>query len=122
MSMFGKKARMPSREESLPGRADKMAVPERHCVNGSPLKAPFPAGSQLAQFGLAVFGVRGRKFWQTPGVYSTAVSYGGVHTSNPSYEEVCSGLTGHTELVLAVFDPARPVSYTHLTLPTILRV
>ena len=113
MFMFGKKARMPSREESLPGRADAMPVPERHYVNGNPLQAPFPAGLQLAQFGLGCFWGAERKFWQTPGVYSTAVGYGGGHTPNPSYEEVCSGLTGHTELVLVVFDPAR-LSYDEL--------
>ena len=107
MFMFGKKASMPSRDQALPGRNEEMPVPARHYVNGNPLKEPFPAGMQLAQFGLGCFWGAERKFWQTPGVYSTAVGYGGGFTPNPTYEEVCSGLTGHTELVLVVFDPAR---------------
>ena len=107
MFMFGKKASMPTRNEALPGRNEEMPVPARHYVNGNPLKAPFPAGMQLAQFGLGCFWGAERKFWQTPGVYSTAVGYGGGFTPNPTYEEVCSGLTGHTELVLVVFDPSR---------------
>ena len=113
MFMFGKKSRMPAREESLPGRSEPMPVPARHFVNGNPLKAPFATGIELAQFGLGCFWGAERKFWQTPGVYSTAVGYGGGHTPNPTYEEVCSGLTGHTELVLVAFDPAR-VSYDAL--------
>ena len=113
MFMLGKKARMPSRDETLPGRAEEMSVPARHHVNGNPLKGPFPAGMQLAQLGLGCFWGAERKFWQTPGVYSTAVGYGGGYTPNPTYEEVCSGLTGHTELVLVVFDPAR-LSYDQL--------
>ena len=107
MFMFGKKASMPTRNEALPGRNEEMPVPARHYVNGNPLKAPFPAGMQLAQFGLGCFWGAERKFWQTPGVYSTAVGYGGGFTPNPTYEEVCSGLTGHTELVLVAFDPSR---------------
>ena len=107
MFMFGKKASMPTRNEALPGRSEEMPVPARHYVNGNLLKAPFPAGMQLAQFGLGCFWGAERKFWQTPGVYSTAVGYGGGFTPNPTYEEVCSGLTGHTELVLVVFDPSR---------------
>ena len=107
MFMFGKKAAMPSRDEALRGRSEEMPVPARHYVNGHAIKGPFPAGMQLAQFGLGCFWGAERKFWQTPGVYSTAVGYGGGYTPNPTYEEVCSGLTGHTELVLVVFDPAR---------------
>ena len=107
MFMFGRKARMPAPTEALPGRSEAMPVPARHHVNGNPLKAPFPSGLQLAQLGLGCFWGAERKFWQTPGVFSTAVGYGGGFTPNPTYEEVCSGLTGHTELVLVVFDPAR---------------
>ena len=113
MFMFGKKARMPARADALPGRAEEMPVPTRHHVNGNPLKEPFPSGLQRAQFGLGCFWGAERKFWQTPGVFSTAVGYGGGFTPNPTYEEVCSGLTGHTELVLVVFDPAR-LSYDAL--------
>jgi peptide-methionine (S)-S-oxide reductase len=107
MFLFGKKARMPESGETLPGRTQEMPVPARHYVNGNPLKPPFPAGMELAQLGLGCFWGAERKFWQTPGVFSTAVGYGGGSTPNPTYEEVCSGLTGHTELVLVVFDPAR---------------
>jgi peptide-methionine (S)-S-oxide reductase len=107
MFLFGKKARMPQAGEVLPGRSQEMPVPARHYVNGNPIKAPFPPGMELAQLGLGCFWGAERKFWQTPGVFSTAVGYGGGATPNPTYEEVCSGLTGHTELVLVVFDPAR---------------
>ena len=107
MFLFGKKARMPAPGESLPGREQEMPVPPKHYVNGNPLKPPFPAGHETAQFGLGCFWGAERKFWQTPGVFSTAVGYGGGSTPNPTYEEVCSGLTGHTELVLVVYDPAR---------------
>jgi peptide-methionine (S)-S-oxide reductase len=107
MFQFGKKARMPQPGETLPGRTQEMPVPARHYVNGNPLKPPFPEGMGLAQFGLGCFWGAERKFWQTPGVFTTAVGYGGGATPNPTYEEVCSGLTGHTELVLVVFDPAR---------------
>ncbi len=107
MFLFGKKARMPAPGEMLPGRTQEMPVPARHYVNGNPIQAPFPAGMEVAQLGLGCFWGAERKFWQTPGVFSTAVGYGGGATPNPTYEEVCSGLTGHTELVLVVFDPAR---------------
>jgi peptide-methionine (S)-S-oxide reductase len=113
MFMFGKKPRMPQRNEALPGRAEAMAVAAKHYVSGNPLKPPFPAGMELAQFGLGCFWGAERKFWQCAGVFSTAVGYGGGFTPNPTYEEVCSGLTGHTELVLVVFDPAR-VSFEDL--------
>ena len=106
MFMFGKKARMPARDEALPGRTEEMPVPARHYVNGNPLKEPFPPGMELAQLGLGCFWGAERKFWETAGVYSTAVGYGGGYTPNATYEEVCSGLTGHTELVLVVFDPS----------------
>ncbi len=100
-------------ENTLPGRASKMPVPERHFVNGHRLEAPFPAGIQLAQFGLGCFWGAERLFWQIPGVYSTAVGYAGGDTPNPTYEEVCSGFTNHTEAVLVAFDPQQ-VSYEQL--------
>jgi len=100
-----KKLEMPSAAEALPGRAEAMSVPARHFVNGHPLKPPFPQGLEQAIFGLGCFWGAERKFWQAPGVYTTAVGYAGGHTPNPSYEEVCSGRTGHAEVVLVVFDP-----------------
>ena len=99
------KLELPSAEQALPGRAEPMAVPERHQVNGNPLQPPFPAGLEQAVFGLGCFWGAERRFWQQPGVFSTAVGYAGGHTPNPSYEETCSGLTGHAEVVLVVFDP-----------------
>jgi peptide-methionine (S)-S-oxide reductase len=98
---------------TLPGRAQKMPVPSKHFVNGNRLEAPFPEGMQLAQFGMGCFWGAERAFWEIPGVYSTAVGYAGGETRNPSYEEVCSGLTNHTEAVLVVFDPKR-VTYETL--------
>ena len=98
---------------TLPGRSQKMEVPETHFVNGHRLEAPFPEGLQFAQFGLGCFWGAERKFWEVPGVYSTAVGYAGGSTKNPTYEEVCSGLTNHTEAVLVVFDPKK-VSYEAL--------
>ena len=100
-------------ERALPGRAEQMPVPERHFVNGHPLKAPFPQGMQQAVFGMGCFWGAERLFWDTPGVYSTAVGYAGGETPNPSYEEVCSGCTNHTEAVLVVFDPG-VISYDAL--------
>jgi peptide-methionine (S)-S-oxide reductase len=93
-------------ESTLPGRAEALAVPARHFVNGHRLVPPFPAGMEQAVFGMGCFWGAERKFWQTPGVYSTAVGYAGGQTRNPSYEEVCSGFTNHAEVVLVVFDPA----------------
>ncbi|MFE8598012.1 peptide-methionine (S)-S-oxide reductase MsrA [Archangium violaceum] len=98
---------MPSAEEALPGRSTRMAVPKKHYVNGAPLEAPFPEGLEQAIFGLGCFWGAERKFWQTPGVYSTSVGYAGGITPNPTYEEVCSGRTGHTEVVLVVYDPKK---------------
>jgi peptide-methionine (S)-S-oxide reductase len=100
-----RKLRLPTAAEALPGRKDVMRVPSRHHVNGHTLVTPFPEGIELAQFALGCFWGAERKFWQTPGVYSTAVGYAGGHTPNPTYEEVCSGRTGHTEVVLVAFDP-----------------
>ena len=103
--LLGRKLSLPSAAEALPGRAAAMAVPEGHEVNGHPLKPPFPAGLEQAVFGLGCFWGAERKFWQAPGVYTTAVGYAGGSTPNPTYQETCSGRTGHTEAVLVVFDP-----------------
>jgi peptide-methionine (S)-S-oxide reductase len=100
-------------ERTLPGREAPLAVPARHFVNGHPLVPPFPAGLEQAVFGMGCFWGAERKFWQTPGVYATAVGYAGGQTRNPTYEEVCTGCTNHTEAVLVVFDPAR-VGYEQL--------
>ena len=106
MSLFGRKSlSIPSADEALPGRSDIMPVPARHHVNGNPLEGPWPVGYQTAVFGLGCFWGAERIFWQTPGVFSTLVGYAGGSTPNPTYEEVCSGMTGHTEAVLVVFDP-----------------
>jgi peptide-methionine (S)-S-oxide reductase len=94
-------------ESTLQGRANSVAVPDKHFINGHPLKAPFPAGLQQAVFGMGCFWGAERLFWKLPGVYSTAVGYAGGQTKNPSYEEVCSGFTNHAEVVLVVFDPAK---------------
>ena len=94
-------------EDALPGRSEHMPVPERHEVLGTPLSPPFPEGLEQAVFGMGCFWGAERKFWQAPGVYTTAVGYAGGYTPNPSYQEVCSGMTGHAEVVLVVFDPAQ---------------
>jgi peptide-methionine (S)-S-oxide reductase len=99
------KLRLPRPEDALPGRQSAMPVPEAHFVNGNRLTPPFPAGLEQAVFGMGCFWGAERKFWQAPGVYSTAVGYAGGYTPNPTYKEVCGGLTGHTEVVLVVFDP-----------------
>jgi peptide-methionine (S)-S-oxide reductase len=114
--MFGfKKAQMVDRADALPGRTDQtMPVPDAHFINGNALQGPWPEGYETAVFGLGCFWGAERKFWQTEGVWSTAVGYAGGYTPNPAYEEVCSGLTGHTEVVLVVFNPAQ-VSYAELT-------
>ena len=100
-------------EQALPGRATPLPVPEVHFLNGNRIVPPFPAHLELATFALGCFWGAERKFWKTPGVWSTAVGYAGGHTPNPTYREVCSGQTGHTEVVLVVFDPAQ-VSYEQL--------
>ena len=99
------KLRIPDEKEALPGRDQTMPVPPAHFVNGNPLEAPFPEGMEIALFALGCFWGAERKFWEMEGVFSTAVGYAGGFTRNPSYEEVCSGLTGHTEVVLVVHDP-----------------
>lgn len=96
---------LPSAEQALPGRAEPLPVPEHHYVNGHPLRPPFPAGLEEVLFGLGCFWGAERRLWQQPGVWLTAAGYAGGHTPNPTYEEVCSGLTGHTEVVRVVYDP-----------------
>ena len=105
MWSHSKKLTLPTQEQALPGRATPLRVPETHFVLDARLKPPFPAGLEIAVFGLGCFWGAERKFWQAHGVHSTAVGYAGGFTPNPSYEEVCSGRTGHTEAVLVVFDP-----------------
>jgi peptide-methionine (S)-S-oxide reductase len=104
--LFKDKTRMIGAETALPGREREMAVPERHFVLGTPLRPPFPAGFETAVVGMGCFWGAERVFWQAPGIHTTAVGYAGGFTPNPTYEEVCSGSTGHTEAVLVVFDPA----------------
>jgi len=111
--MFGTKTRMVSREEALPGRARAMPVPEAHFVNGRPMTPPYPGGLEVADFGLGCFWGAERRFWQAPGVWVTAVGYAGGFTPNPDYKEVCSGRTGHAEVVRVVFDPG-VISYAEL--------
>ena len=103
--MFGKSPQIPSRSEALPGRTASMPVPAAHHVNGHPLQGPFPSGIKLAMFAMGCFWGAERKFWQHRGVYSTAVGYAAGFTPNPTYREVCTGMTGHTEAVLVAFDP-----------------
>ena len=102
---LGKKLELPKPSEALPGRSAKMPVPATHFVNGNPLQPPFPAGIELAIFGLGCFWGAERKFWQLEGVFSTAVGYAAGFTPNPTYKEVCSGMTGHNEVVLVAYDP-----------------
>ena len=108
MALFSSpmKLRLPRPDQALPGRASPMPVPARHFVNGHTLTPPFPDGFQQAVFGMGCFWGAEKKFWQAPGVFTTAVGYAGGYTPNPTYQEVCSGMTGHTEVVLVVFDPA----------------
>lgn len=114
MFFMRKKTHVPAASEALPGRAEAIPTAERHFVNGKALKAPYPEGLQVVQFGMGCFWGAERKFWQGgEGVYVTAVGYAGGHTPNATYQEVCSGQTGHTEVVLVVFDP-RIVSFEKL--------
>ena len=113
MLFLRKKTELPGPGQALPGRAEPLPVPARHFVNGKPLQPPFPDGLEQAVFGLGCFWGAERTFWQAPGVFTTAVGYAGGLTPNPTYREVCSGLTGHAEVVLVVFDPAA-TSYEEL--------
>jgi peptide-methionine (S)-S-oxide reductase len=113
MALLRKKAAMPNAEETLPGRATPLPVPTDHFVTGRRIVPPFPAGMREAVFGLGCFWGAERLFWELPGVYSTSVGYAGGATPNPTYEEVCSGLTGHTEVVRVIYDPAK-VDYEDL--------
>jgi len=117
VSLFGfHKTAMVTKEEALPGRSGAMPVPAHHEVLGGPLRPPYPAGTEVAEFALGCFWGAEKMFWQTPGVVTTAVGYEGGFTPNPTYEEVCSGRTGHAESVRVVFDPAK------VTYPELLRV
>ncbi len=110
---FHKKTSMPKPEEALPGRSESMPVPDQHYVNGNSLTPPYPDGMEMAMFGLGCFWGAERRFWQQEGVYSTAVGYAGGYTPNPTYHEVCTGKTGHNEVVRVVFDP-EVISYEAL--------
>ena len=110
---YQKQIEMPSPEEALRGREMRIPVPEMHFVNGNPLEPPFPEGLEMALFGMGCFWGAERVLWQAPGVYTTAVGYAAGYTPNPTYEEVCSGRTGHNEVVLAVFDPS-VISYDEI--------
>jgi len=113
MSLFRKAISLPSAAEALPGRTQPLQISGRHFVNGHSIVPPFPAGHELALFGLGCFWGAERKFWSLPGVHATAVGYAAGHTPNPTYEEVCSGRTGHSEVVRVVFDP-KVLSYEAL--------
>lgn len=113
MGLFSKSLDLPTTETALPGRSEEMPVPAEHFVNGRPMKGPFPEGTALAMFGMGCFWGAERRFWEMPGIYVTAVGYAGGLTPNPSYEEVCSGRTGHNEVVLAVYNTAE-VEYEQL--------
>jgi peptide-methionine (S)-S-oxide reductase len=113
LSFFKKSHELPSASEALPGRPEPIPTASRHFVNGAALKGPYPEGLETAVFGLGCFWGAERKFWQLPGVHVTAVGYAGGHTPNPTYQEVCTGRTGHNEVVLVVFDP-RKVAYDTL--------
>ncbi len=113
MFLFGNKTRMPAPGDALPGRDQALSTAERHYINGSALKGPYPAGSEIAEFALGCFWGEEKLFWEQPGVIVTAVGYEGGFTPNPTYEEVCSGKTGHTETVRVVYDPSR-ITYEQL--------
>jgi peptide-methionine (S)-S-oxide reductase len=110
---FGKKVSLPSPQEALSGRDKTMPVPDKHFINGNPLKPPFPESMEMAMFGMGCFWGAERKFWQQEGVYSTSVGYAAGYTPNPTYQEVCTGMTGHNEVVRVVYDP-KVISYEDL--------
>ncbi|MEG3436766.1 peptide-methionine (S)-S-oxide reductase MsrA [Pannus brasiliensis CCIBt3594] len=110
---FGKKTKLPTPSEALPGRSEIMPVPAYHYVNGNSLKPPFPTGLETAMFGMGCFWGAERKFWQLEGVYTTAVGYAAGYTPNPTYQEVCTGMTGHNEVVFVVYDP-KVIAYDRL--------
>lgn len=107
INMLKNKMQIPAKENALPGRPEPIQTAERHFVNGNPIKPPFPEGLESALFGLGCFWGAERLFWELDGVYTTAVGYAGGHTPNPTYQEVCTGLTGHNEVVLVVYDPEK---------------
>jgi peptide-methionine (S)-S-oxide reductase len=113
MFLFGDKTKMPDPGKALPGRAEPLPTAERHFVNGSTIKPPYPDGSELATFGMGCFWGAEKLFWQTPGVLSTSVGYAGGYTPNATYEEVCTGKTGHAEVVQVVYDPTQ-ITYEDL--------
>ena len=115
-SLMSEKAKMPTADTALPGRDEEVPVADRHVVTGNPMTGPFPDGLETAVFGMGCFWGAERLFWKVPGVYTTAAGYAGGYTKNPTYREVCSGMTGHAEVVLVVFDPT-VVSY-----PSLLKV
>ncbi len=116
MGLFSKKLEVPTAATALPGREQALPVPEKHFVNGNPLKPPFPAGTEQIVIGMGCFWGAERRYWEQDGVYVTAVGYAGGYTPNPLYEEVCSGQTGHTEVVLVVYDPKIVTAKTLLAL------
>ena len=113
MDLLNKKSLLPLESEALKGREEEIEVPPEHFVNGTPLKAPFPEGLEQAIFGMGCFWGVERRFWELEGVYTTAAGYSGGYTKNPTYREVCTGMTGHNEVVLVVYDPAK-VTYENL--------
>ena len=113
MGFFGKSAAMVGASDALPGRTQRISVPRKHFANGNDIVAPYPEGMQLAQFAMGCFWGAEREFWEQAGVYSTAAGYAGGYTQNPTYQETCTGRTGHTEIVLVVYDPGN-VSYEQL--------
>jgi peptide-methionine (S)-S-oxide reductase len=113
MALLSKKSTLPSREQALPGRTVPLKVPEQHFVNGHRIVPPFPAGLREALFGMGCFWGAERLFWQLPGVYSTSVGYAGGFTPNPTYQEVCTGATGHAEVVRVIYDPGK-IAYEDL--------